>query len=607
MGRSKEEREARRQAMGEFKKKLREAVFLKDYKTIENLLVLVREMKIPEDDDILKARELFFHTNDPTIFHNRITWAIDRDQPGKIHALLLDAYKYENYHIPSIKKARAYHSKKLEIIKKIIAKDFPSRDYTQLFNELKTNKSVSQYPYLRNSNSFARRKLFFVNEDAKRGMLCFSRTVIPKSLVAYELIDKGGWAKHKVKEFSALAIEMHQLILEYTGVLHHSRPHSLASKILSLVFQNPTLSDELFIQLIKQTTSNEDSLSALLTFKLLFLALIFLRPLTEDLLDIVKAHVASFSIPTVNKLTTFDKIEEIAVRCFELLLKNPLPKEQFFSHSQLEEFYNLKSEVLKISLIFDVEVLDVVDIRVPYVPRYLQPTLFESDSHLTVRHLAVAISHQLKLPFIGRIKIDFCPVEIKSDGNDILTEDQDLFAIFELTRRLKSTKKRFNFNWILIPLDPEDQNETQTGRPRQGSRSQTEKRYTIGYANHSLPPQKSLPYTPQRAATQKFAIPNSEEVRDLYPNSHKLREKTRKHTEVSGRRGTSAGPTQSTSQLKSRNMEEKSRFRTESLSKDFHLGRSDGKQRRQTASVSVSRRYESDENLEFNQSFKVEH
>lgn len=107
---------------------------------------------------------------------------------------------------------------------------------------------LSLFRQLRTPTEFSKAKLFG-QEALKQGMLKFSKSVIPTSLLKLD--------PDKVK----LAQTMFKNILGFMGDKHYAYPDMLAEDVIASCVSTPEIRDEVYVQLIKQLTANPNKQS----------------------------------------------------------------------------------------------------------------------------------------------------------------------------------------------------------------------------------------------------------------------------------------------------------------------------------------------------------
>jgi hypothetical protein len=346
--------------------------------------------------------------------------------------------------------AKQFLQNKMEESRQKVSKTGLYRDYSSTFKNLKDLNLPSQFEFLRKKDDYAKKGLFS-NKLLEDGMMLFSEEPIPKSLVDYTMDSR--ISKQKAKELHDMALQINKDLLHYMKIRYHQFPAALSVNIIKLAVNNSLLRDEVCLQVIKQTKNNPNVLSAALALKLLYLCLLCFRP-SSKMEDILKSHLAGLASPQVGKLTTYDIMEDLAARCFELL-SHPLPQ---VPHPPTQDeavtFYDLTSERLTFTIENQGQ-RKMVDkkssefhVRIPLTPSSLDDVLPVKEGQILAHDLATHISSQLRLPFIGRIKLVDAPAELKLDNDGVLGEQDRVVEIIESIKSAKSARKA---QWLLIP------------------------------------------------------------------------------------------------------------------------------------------------------------
>lgn len=240
----------------------------------------------------------------------------------------------------------------------------------------------------------------------------------------------------------------------------HSYPQTLAPSIIERGINEPLLRDEIFCQLIKQTTENPNVLSMSLALKLMYLCLLSFRPTQKDLIEILKSHLASLTGGIITKFTTFDLAEDLAARCFELLSK-PLPNFLAISQDESRMFYELSSEKLHVSVVLresrksekkskKEKYMDDVVVNVPKISSELARFLLHDDVNITADDLSNTLSHKLKIPFVGYIKLQNYPSRLHLPEDGLIDGNTNLIQLIELLKNYGAEKST---SWLLVCED----------------------------------------------------------------------------------------------------------------------------------------------------------
>lgn len=112
------------------------------------------------------------------------------------------------------------------------------------------------------------------------------------------LLPPGGGSKDRSKQIKVLAKQVFKNIRGYQRDCYHSYPATLAYDVLMTAIAQPLLRDEVYCQLIKQTTANPSADSQLLGLKLLYLCLSSFQP-SPALKPCLWSHLAQFAHPTL--------------------------------------------------------------------------------------------------------------------------------------------------------------------------------------------------------------------------------------------------------------------------------------------------------------------
>jgi len=148
-------------------------------------------------------------------------------------------------------------------------------------------------------------------------MLCWEKEPIPRSL--FKLSTAYCGSKQKSINLKNEAKELFKNVLGYMRDRYHPYPVTLAHEIICRGVEEPLLRDEIFCQLIKQTTDNPSVESNILGWKLMYLCLCCFTPLTPDLENCLFTHIAEVANPKITAFIPFDSIENVATNCFMAL------------------------------------------------------------------------------------------------------------------------------------------------------------------------------------------------------------------------------------------------------------------------------------------------
>lgn len=206
------------------------------------------------------------------------------------------------------------------------------QDMTKSFEGLKGLYSLSGFSLLRplSENSVAgnvaknlgyklNMKLQFKNESVEKAMVEFQTEIIDHPLFKLSTAYCGG--KQKSKALKNEAREIFKSILGFMKDRFHAYPITLAHEVVFRGLEEPLLRDEIYCQLIKQTTKNPSAESLCLGWKLVYLCLSTFPPASEELEKILLSHISSVANPKIQKHMPFDNVDNIASNCFVALQK----------------------------------------------------------------------------------------------------------------------------------------------------------------------------------------------------------------------------------------------------------------------------------------------
>lgn len=94
-----------------------------------------------------------------------------------------------------------------------------------------------------------------------------------------------------------------------------------------------------------------------------------------------------------------------------------------------------------------------VDFCIPLIPDSIRPFLVFDEGTIRVEDLAISISHQLRLPVIGKLSLQNAPLKMKLGVDGLLCDQQSLCEIVEMIKSAGMTKR---VEWFLLSGDPED-------------------------------------------------------------------------------------------------------------------------------------------------------
>jgi len=143
---------------------------------------------------------------------------------------------------------------------------------------------------------------------------------LPSTLLKLDLKACGSEAKSKmVKKVARL---LFQNINGYMGDRFHAYPVTLAHQVLTSAEKEPLLRDEVYAQLIKQTTNHPISESEIYGWKLIYLCLLAFAP-GQHMKPVLLSHIAASAPADYPESYGWKTISDFAFHCWAALKKEP--------------------------------------------------------------------------------------------------------------------------------------------------------------------------------------------------------------------------------------------------------------------------------------------
>lgn len=441
---------------------LRKAIYHLDKDLMEKYLIQAQKLNISEGKEIVQASELCYGMSDLQFLDFKLGKAYQAKHIVKMKNLLAQAEKAGivsmNYNL-----ARQYLTQKFEESKDRVTTSGVIRDYSNNIQYYKNLHSIISFNKLRSPEDFCKKNIFS-KKKPDESMYMFSPQPISKSMIDFSFSYTQ--SKTKTKYCKGQALSIFNDILYWMKLKYHNYPQTLGPTIMQKAVEEPLLRDEVFCQLIKQTTGNHVVQSLVYALKLLYLCLLCFRPTHKELNEILKSHLASLCNVYISKFTTFDVAEDLAIRCFELLSR-PLNSGGVVPPQEVvTAFYELSSEKIIIVVPHDNDPDKVGDrlvknaqgkenydefmSRISIVPQKLVDFFNIQDINPTASELSTYAALKLKLPYIGRLRLDNAPSQISLDDHNYVDENQSLTEIIEI---LKAAHKLKKTEWFLVSTD----------------------------------------------------------------------------------------------------------------------------------------------------------
>eukprot|EP00474_Spongospora_subterranea_P004172 CRZ04630.1 hypothetical protein [Spongospora subterranea] len=139
------------------------------------------------------------------------------------------------------------------------------------------------------------------------------------------MIKISSWRLHGPSDSGRLrrdGIEIFNDLLGFIKARPQLCPEVFANEICKRGREQVLLRDEIYCQILKQSTKPKNEEIELSAWKLLFICLLSFQPMTEDLGRIVFSHICSrLKLPVIiQRYHTIDTVENVAANCFKALI-----------------------------------------------------------------------------------------------------------------------------------------------------------------------------------------------------------------------------------------------------------------------------------------------
>jgi hypothetical protein len=138
-----------------------------------------------------------------------------------------------------------------------------------------------------------------------------------KKPIVHSLSQTPGNNKKELAAQTAVCVQMFRNILGYMGDSSHQFPVTLAFEVLTSAHAGESwVRDELYLQLIKQTTDNPSKVSTIKGYKLMFLTISTFQ-CSQRVSAYLLSHLANHAYPRLGQKTyKFDNLADLSMNCF---------------------------------------------------------------------------------------------------------------------------------------------------------------------------------------------------------------------------------------------------------------------------------------------------
>ena len=235
--------------------------------------------------------------------------------------------------------------------------------------------SLSSYPFLRRAKNYAKHSIIH-KERVMACMLRHEKADIPTSLLFLSTAHCG--SKRESQRIKAVAKATFKSLKGYMCDAYHPYPVSLGYEVVMTGVNEAMMRDEIFCQLIKQTTDNRNQASVLLGFKLLYLCLSTFTP-SVALTPFILSHLAMYALHALPADgVRFGSVDELATNCWLVLEAGEREREN--REREIDERRE-RGEVITAARITE---LERARMRVPSmqdIERLTMGTLMSAGSH----------------------------------------------------------------------------------------------------------------------------------------------------------------------------------------------------------------------------------
>jgi len=157
--------------------------------------------------------------------------------------------------------------------------------------------------------------MFFGKKKKAMADMCkWQEKCIPRSL--FKLSTQHVGTLKRARRLKAESKELFKSLLCYSRDAYHQYPETLAHNFIKRGAQERLLRDELYCELVKQTTQNPSKESCLLTWKLMYMCLRCFKP-SDAMSRVLFSHIAEYADP--ESTDSFATPADVATQCYKAL------------------------------------------------------------------------------------------------------------------------------------------------------------------------------------------------------------------------------------------------------------------------------------------------
>lgn len=333
---------------------LEKAVNSMDRERMKAILQEAREFDMTDDDFVVKAKKICYGMQETEFRMLQMEIAIRQEDLQRVKDIVNicqeqidcpDVVTEGNTFISNYYIAKSLGAVRSKDSTSVSFESQNVEDLSELFQSLKGLHQLRNHPFLRSPSG-----IFPFSLGGSRSvatMLIHQHEPISKSMLKFSSFVL---KNDKAKSLKIEAKNIFKGILGFMGDRYHPYPNTLAHEILFRGREEPNLRDEIFCQIIKQTSENPQEASLLRGWKLLFLALVTFHPNSDLVRKIILSHVAQVATPLIPKHLSFDTLENIAANCYLQLQKNEDPDVEVPTVERIRELSELKSSTFYVQV-----------------------------------------------------------------------------------------------------------------------------------------------------------------------------------------------------------------------------------------------------------------